>query len=167
MGEDISEAYPSWRLFFVGAENHQGRGIGAVLVSESGQYKPMAAKLQFNCTNNMDEYEVVSSVKEQTIHCFHVEAEPDGLPRYFDIKKYLESATDLENVTFNKKKSLRRLALNFFLSGEVLYRSTPDLGLLRCIDAVEAAKLIKTIHPGVCGTHMNGPTLARKILRSG
>ena len=38
MGEDISEAYPSWRLFFVGVKNHQGRGIGAVLVSESGQY---------------------------------------------------------------------------------------------------------------------------------
>ena len=31
--EDISEAYPGWRLFFDGAENHQGKGIGAVLVS--------------------------------------------------------------------------------------------------------------------------------------
>ena len=37
--------------------NHQGKGVGAVLVSESGQHYPMAAKLRFNCTNNMAEYE--------------------------------------------------------------------------------------------------------------
>nr|XP_025887995.1 uncharacterized protein LOC112941872 [Solanum lycopersicum]XP_025887996.1 uncharacterized protein LOC112941873 [Solanum lycopersicum]XP_025887997.1 uncharacterized protein LOC112941874 [Solanum lycopersicum] len=46
-------------LFFEGAANHQGKGVGAVLVSESGQHYPMAAKLRFNCTNNMAEYEVV------------------------------------------------------------------------------------------------------------
>ncbi|KAK4716733.1 hypothetical protein R3W88_015071 [Solanum pinnatisectum] len=56
VGEDISEAYPGWRVFFDGAANHQGKGIGAVLVSEIGQHYPMAAKLQFNCTNNMAEY---------------------------------------------------------------------------------------------------------------
>ena len=57
VGEDISEAYPGWRLFFDGAENYQGKGIEAVLVSESGQHYPMVTKLRFNCTNNMDEYE--------------------------------------------------------------------------------------------------------------
>ena len=45
VGEDIFEAYPGWRLFFNGAENHQGKGITVVLVSESGQHYPMAAKL--------------------------------------------------------------------------------------------------------------------------
>ena len=45
VGEDISEAYQGWRLFFDGAANHQGKGIGVVLVSESGQHYPMAAKL--------------------------------------------------------------------------------------------------------------------------
>ena len=48
--EDISEAYLGWRLFFDGAAKHQGKGIGAVLVSESGQHYPMEAKLRFNCT---------------------------------------------------------------------------------------------------------------------
>ena len=57
VGEDISEAYPCWRLFFDRAENHQGKGIGAVLVSESCKHYPMAAKLRFNCTNNMAKYE--------------------------------------------------------------------------------------------------------------
>ncbi|XP_019069810.2 uncharacterized protein [Solanum lycopersicum] len=57
VGEDIFEAYPGWRLFFDGAANHQGKGIGAVLVSESRHHYLMASKLQFNCTNNMAEYE--------------------------------------------------------------------------------------------------------------
>ncbi|XP_015068735.1 uncharacterized protein LOC107013309 [Solanum pennellii] len=57
VGEDISEAYPGWRVFFDGATNHQGRGIIAVLVSKSGQHYPMAAKLQFNCMKDMDKYE--------------------------------------------------------------------------------------------------------------
>nr|QVT92263.1 reverse transcriptase [Solanum chacoense] len=57
VGEDISEAYPGWRVFFDGAANHQGKGIRAVLVSETGQHYPMAAKLRFECTNNVVEYE--------------------------------------------------------------------------------------------------------------
>ena len=40
MGEDTSETYPGWRLFFDGAANHQGKGIVAVLVSESGNTIP-------------------------------------------------------------------------------------------------------------------------------
>ena len=69
-------------------------------------------------------------LKEHPVHCSHVEAEPDGLPWYFDIKKYLESGTYPNDSMSNQKKSIRRMTLNFFLSGEVLYRRTPDLGLL-------------------------------------
>ena len=62
VGEDISEVYPCWRLFFDGAANQQGKGIGVVLVSQSGQHYPMAAKLRFNCINNMTDMKLVSSV---------------------------------------------------------------------------------------------------------
>ena len=34
------------------------------------------------------------------------------------------------------------MALNFFIRGEELNRRTPDLGLLICVDAVEAANLL-------------------------
>ena len=57
VGEDIAEAYPGWRLFFDGEANHQGRGIGVVIVSKSGQHYPIASMLRFNCTNNMAKYE--------------------------------------------------------------------------------------------------------------
>ena len=51
------------------------------------------------------------------VHYSHIEIELDGLPWYFDIKKYLESGTYPEDATDNQKKSLRRVALNLFLSG--------------------------------------------------
>ncbi|XP_015164200.1 uncharacterized protein K02A2.6-like [Solanum tuberosum] len=56
------------------------------------------------------------------------------------------------------------MANHFFLNGEILYRRTSDLGLLRCVDAVEATRLLEEIHAGTCGPHMNGFTLAMKIL---
>nr|XP_025884590.1 uncharacterized protein LOC112940533 [Solanum lycopersicum] len=116
-------------------------------------------------TNYIDPLDIV--LKKHSVYCSHVEAEQDGLPWYFDIKKYLESGTYLEDITSNKKKLIRRMALNFIISGEVLYRRTPDLGLLRCVDVVEAVKLIEQIHAGACGMHMNGFTLERNILRAG
>ena len=41
------------------------------------------------------------------------------------------------------------------------------MGLLRCHKAREARRLVEEIHAGTCGPHMNGFTLAKKILRSG
>ena len=105
--------------------------------------------------------------KEHPVHCSDVAAQPDSLPWYFEMKKYLELGNYLEDATSNQKTSIRRMAVNFFLSGEVFYRRTPNLGLLRCVDAVKVEKLIEQIHAGVCGTHMNRLTLSRKILRFG
>ncbi|XP_070031618.1 uncharacterized protein [Nicotiana tomentosiformis] len=57
VGEDITETYDGWRVFFDGAANFKGVGIGAVLVSETGQHYSVSTKLRFSCTNNMVEYE--------------------------------------------------------------------------------------------------------------
>ncbi|XP_070022057.1 uncharacterized protein [Nicotiana sylvestris] len=45
-----------WKLFFDGAANMKGVGIGAVLISETGQHYPVIAQLRFYCTNNIAEY---------------------------------------------------------------------------------------------------------------
>ncbi|XP_070045478.1 uncharacterized protein [Nicotiana tomentosiformis] len=60
VGEDITEAYDDWWMFFNGAENFKGVGIRVVLVSETGQHYPVSTKLRFPCTNNMAEYEACS-----------------------------------------------------------------------------------------------------------
>ena len=55
VGEDISESYPRWRMFFDGAVNCKGLGIGAVLISESGQHFPAIPKFRFQFTINIIE----------------------------------------------------------------------------------------------------------------
>ncbi|PKI63837.1 hypothetical protein CRG98_015821 [Punica granatum] len=44
-------------MYFDGAVNSTGSGIGAVLISPDGRYYPVAAKIDFPCTNNVAEYE--------------------------------------------------------------------------------------------------------------
>ena len=96
-----------------------------------------------------------------------MEKESDGNLWYIDVKRYLEAGEYPEKATSSQKKTIQRMTNNFFLNGEILYRRTPDLGLLRCMDVVEATKLLEEVHARVCGTHMNGFTLAKKILRAG
>ncbi|RDX63522.1 hypothetical protein CR513_58047, partial [Mucuna pruriens] len=46
-----------WKLWFDGASNLLENEIGAVLASSKGQYFPFSARLGFDYTNNMAEYE--------------------------------------------------------------------------------------------------------------
>ncbi|XP_070045507.1 uncharacterized protein [Nicotiana tomentosiformis] len=92
---------------------------------------------------------------------------PDGKPLYSDIKGFLATIEYLENATNGQKRALKRLANHVFLNGEVLYRRTPNLGLLRCVDLAEATRLLEEIYAGTCRLHMNEFTLAKKILRAG
>jgi len=46
-----------WKLYFDRATNSTGNGKGAVLVSSKGQKIPVSVKLNFDCTNNVTEYE--------------------------------------------------------------------------------------------------------------
>ena len=46
-----------WTLYFDGASNSLGNGIGAVLISPEGRHTHFTARLCLNCTNNMAEYE--------------------------------------------------------------------------------------------------------------
>ena len=46
-----------WGLVFDGAVNAYGRGIGAVIVAPQGHHIPFTARIVFECTNNVAEYE--------------------------------------------------------------------------------------------------------------
>ncbi|XP_031405692.1 uncharacterized protein LOC116214426 [Punica granatum] len=54
---DEEEDGTAWKMYFDGAVNSTGSGIGAVLISPDGRYYPIAAKVNFLCTNNVAEYE--------------------------------------------------------------------------------------------------------------
>ncbi|RDX62834.1 Gypsy retrotransposon integrase-like protein 1, partial [Mucuna pruriens] len=54
---DKDQRNDEWTMWFDGASNVVGNGIGVVLISPDNQCLPFAAKLGFDCTNNMAEYE--------------------------------------------------------------------------------------------------------------
>ncbi|XP_070025626.1 uncharacterized protein [Nicotiana sylvestris] len=45
------------KMFFDGAVNAKGVGIGGILISPNGQHYPAITRLRFFCTNNTVEYE--------------------------------------------------------------------------------------------------------------
>ncbi|XP_070005992.1 uncharacterized protein [Nicotiana sylvestris] len=106
-------------------------------------------------------------VRDQHAYCKLVKEEIDGEPWFHDIKEYIKSGVYPVHATGDQKRIIRRLASGFFLSGGILYKRTPDLGLLRCMDAKETSTIMVEVHFGVCGSHMNGYMLAKKILRAG
>ena len=55
--EEESLEKDGWKMYFDGASNALGRGVGAVLISPKGNHCPFTAKLSFDCTNNVAEYE--------------------------------------------------------------------------------------------------------------
>jgi ribonuclease HI len=99
--------------------------------------------------------------------CMNVEAEIENKPWYYDIKHFIQDREYPPWATENEKKYIRRMAFQFFLSGEILYKQTHDATLLQCVDAKEANRLIQKMHAGLMGAHANEPFLARKIMRAG
>ncbi|XP_070014822.1 uncharacterized protein [Nicotiana sylvestris] len=106
-------------------------------------------------------------VHSRPTYCAHFEEGTDGNPRYHDIKEYLAKREYPEHENHTQKRTFRRLSNHFFQIGGIMYIRTPDLGVLWCIDAKEASRLLEEIHTGTCGPHMNGFVLAKKILRAG
>ncbi|XP_070005269.1 uncharacterized protein [Nicotiana sylvestris] len=238
-------------MFFDGAANFKGVGIGAVLVSETGQHYPIFAKLRFPCTNNMVEYEacimglnlaIIMNIQEllvigdldllvhqvhgewatkntkilpylyhvrklvkkftkiefkhvpriqnefadalatlssmiqhpdrnfidpipvrihnQLAYCAHVEEETDEKPWFHYIKEYLATGEYPKQAKHTQKRTLRRLSNQFFQSGGTLYRRTPDLGLLSCVDSKkgfliargDTRRNLRTTHERFCSS---------------
>jgi len=105
--------------------------------------------------------------RDHPAYCQSIKEESDGKPWYHDIKCYIRNREYPLGALENDKRTLRRLAMSFFLNEDVLYKRNHDMVLLRCVDTVEAKKIIQEVHEGSFGTHANGHTMARKILRAG
>ncbi|XP_077223062.1 uncharacterized protein LOC143856681 [Tasmannia lanceolata] len=91
----------------------------------------------------------------------------DGKPWYTDIKNFISGKGHPSEASGKERRSLQKLASSFVICGEELYRRSFDGIQLLCIDEDQAAELIEQTHEGVCGPHMNGKMLSRKILRLG
>uniref|UniRef100_A0A2N9FW52 Integrase catalytic domain-containing protein n=1 Tax=Fagus sylvatica TaxID=28930 RepID=A0A2N9FW52_FAGSY len=188
-----------WKLYFDGAANAVGSGIGAVLVSPKGQQTPIAVKLgkssetlclivsqtngewqardpklipyQRYISRLVPKFKYITFTYTPRAHnhfadalatlasliklvegddvrplrietrdipaycvcveeCMNVEAEIDNKPWYYDIKRFIQDREYPPRATENEKKYIRRMAFQFFLSGEILYKRTHDATLL-------------------------------------
>ncbi|RDY13374.1 Gypsy retrotransposon integrase-like protein 1, partial [Mucuna pruriens] len=229
---DKTQYDDEWTMWFDGASNIVGNGVGVILISPRDLCFPLAAKLGFDCTNNMAEYgactmgllmaleyqikrlkvfgdsalviyqlhgewetrdaklipyhdhvkEIVTAFDAVTFR--HVPRKEnqmidalttlstmvqinEGQEMTIHIKRYLEKGEYPEGPPENSKRTLRRLASGFLLSGATLYKRNTDMTLLRCVDSQEVEQIMEEVHEGIFGTHANGHTLARKILRAG
>ncbi|XP_031375703.1 uncharacterized protein LOC116190182 [Punica granatum] len=193
---DEEKEEPTWKIYFDGAVNSVGSEVGAVFIFPDGRHYPVAAKVDFSCTNNVAEYEAcilglqaaidfktkdtklvpyheyleelaknfekisftntpraknqfadalatlasMASISEGNIvkpleielakgpaHCNAIEAS-EAKPWYEDIKNFLQ--TGPISPVRRDRRTLRRLAMHYFLSGEILYRRSFDSTLL-------------------------------------
>ncbi|PKI50907.1 hypothetical protein CRG98_028705 [Punica granatum] len=192
---DEEKEEPTWKMYFDGAVNSVGSGVGAVLISSDGRHYPIAAKelaknfekISFAYTpraknqfaDALATLASMASISEGNIiepleievakgptHCNAIEAS-EAKPWYENIRNFLQTGQYPPFADRRDRKTLRRLAMHYFLSGEILYRRSFDSTLLRCIDEHESRRLMEEVHGGNCGPHMNGLMLAKKIMRLG
>ncbi|XP_040947396.1 uncharacterized protein [Gossypium hirsutum] len=107
------------------------------------------------------------SIYEASAHCFSIEKESEGRPWFHDILEYIKNQRYPEQANKNEKRTITRMATGFVLDRDVLYKRGKDQMLLRCVDNVEARRILEDVHEGICGTHANGFTMARQIMRLG
>nr|XP_009613180.1 uncharacterized protein LOC104106354 [Nicotiana tomentosiformis] len=93
----------------------------------------LASMLPYPGNVHIDPLEI--QVRERHGYCNTIEMEPDVQPWYYNIKRFLKTKEYPGQASGDKKRTIRRLASSFFMSGEVLYKRTPDLNLLRCVDS--------------------------------
>ncbi|XP_012442093.1 uncharacterized protein LOC105767126 [Gossypium raimondii] len=123
--------------------------------------------LMFKANRETEIMRIQTSIYETPAHCFSIEEESDGRPWFYIILEYIKNQRYPEQANENDKRTIRRMAIGFVLDGDILYKRGKDQVLLRCVDAVEARKILEEVHEGICGMHASGFTMARQIMRLG
>ncbi|GKU88301.1 hypothetical protein SLEP1_g2584 [Rubroshorea leprosula] len=103
------------------------------------------------------------SYTDFTIECRLLSTDP-FLPSWTTpLVEYLQSSELLEDPSTSKL--IKCSAENFTLIDNQLYKRAALMPLLCCLTPYEAEYAVREVHEGVCGTHIGGKTLARKLLR--
>ncbi|XP_073264246.1 uncharacterized protein [Populus alba] len=182
-----------WAMYFDSAVNVSGNGAGAVIISPEGKQYPISVKVHFSCTNNTAEYEacihgleaalemkvgklevygdsmliicqpVSIEIRNSPSHCCSIEEETDKDPWYTDIKTFIQHQEYPSGASKIDKRTLRRMAMEYYIDGEILYKRSFDGTLLRCLSDLEANKALQEVHGGIYATHVNGHMMARQM----
>ena len=93
--------------------------------------------------------------------------EEEEVSSYYDIVKFLELGAYPNGANKRKCCSISMMETQYVLYEGKLYRRSYDGIHLRCLKKEEAEKVMEEVHQEICGPHMNGRMLAKKILRIG
>jgi hypothetical protein len=77
---------------------------------------------------------------------------------YADIIFYLKNLTCPSHLVGHKKRALRLKSSKYVLTRDGLGWRNPDGIILRCVDEIEAKKLVDEFHTGFCGGHYAAKT---------
>ena len=83
----------------------------------------------------------------------------------YDIMKFLKLGAYPDDANKRERRSIRMMATQYILCGGQLYRRSYDGVHLHCLKREEVERVMEEVHQGICGLHMNGRILAKKILR--
>ncbi|KAA3462767.1 RNA-directed DNA polymerase (Reverse transcriptase), Ribonuclease H [Gossypium australe] len=102
-----TEEYPReghpWKLNFDGASNAVGNGIGAILVSPKGDHYLFTSKLDFDCMNNMAEYEAcIMGIRTAIEHKIKV------------LEVYGDSALVIYQLKVNKQEDVKPIQMSIY-----------------------------------------------------
>ncbi|XP_058185726.1 uncharacterized protein LOC131302949 [Rhododendron vialii] len=100
-------------------------------------------------------------------HVMAIDEPDDGHPWYYDIWRFVEKGEYPIEASKKDKVALQRMAAQYIICGGNLYRRS-HCGIHKlCTHGAKTKRVMEEIHEGVCGPHMNGMMLAKKILRQG
>ncbi|GKV28123.1 hypothetical protein SLEP1_g37209 [Rubroshorea leprosula] len=159
--------YLVWVLYVDGVANVDGSGAGAVLLGPDGFKSEHALRFKFQTTNNAAEYEALiyglklaSELKVQNIQVFSDSQLVVG---------QVKGSCEIRDPQLGRYTSVvnKLRAAHFTLLDNQLYKLATSMPLLRCFTPYETEYVVREVHEGVCGTHIGGKTLARKLLRHG
>ena len=77
----------------------------------------------------------------------------------------MELGAYLDGANKRERRSIRMMVIQYVLCGGQLYRRSYDGIHLHCLKKEETERVMEEFHQGICGPHMNGRILAKKILK--
>ena len=81
--------------------------------------------------------------------------------------KFLELGVYPDNADKRECHLIRIMVMQYILCRGQLYRRSYDGIHLHCLKKEEVERVMEEVHQGICGPHINGRMLAKKILRMG
>ena len=87
--------------------------------------------------------------------------EEEGVPWYYDIRKFLELGVYLDNDDKRECHLIRMMVMQYILCRFQLYRRSYDVIHLHCLKKEEVERVMEEVHHGTCGPHKNGRMSAK------